>query len=264
MGNFPSSAHETNDSTTGDKEDDCSSSLLALVAVSHALTISPLQILELRQHCRVGSLGQKQTRPKISRSSFSKAMARSQISSRPTIQVLEHLFSMWDQDGTERVDYIEFCTATSVLASCCEYSSVNDVILFAMQVQDVHDTHCITRAKLESLLNGINMTAAYFGDAVLSTKQVQTIAHDVFESQQLHHHVMSHEECARRVQKHALVEEFHLGKGEFRYNVSKHVLQPDKKEDLIVRLLHQDDAQGGGVPSTEIGTSTCSDEHNEI
>jgi hypothetical protein len=126
-----------------------------LVAVSHALRITPLQLLELRQHCRVGSLGQKRTCPKISKTAFSKAMARSQMVQRRTVGILGHLFSMWDEDGTERVDYINFLTGISVLASCQDCESIEDVILFALQVQDVHKTHCITRAKLESLLNGM-------------------------------------------------------------------------------------------------------------
>jgi Ca2+-binding EF-hand superfamily protein len=239
-----------------------------LVAVSHALRITPLQLLELRQHCRVGSLGQKRTCPKISKTAFSKAMARSQMVQRRTVGILGHLFSMWDEDGTERVDYINFLTGISVLASCQDCESVEDVVLFALQVQDVHKTHCITRAKLESLRNGINVTVAYLGDAVLSTNQVQTIAHEVFESsQQLHHHVMSHDECARRVQYHFLVKDFLQGKGHYKYNVMKHSLQPQEEEeeesDLIVRLSPHDDTHDG-VPSTEIGASTYWDKHNEI
>lgn len=99
----------------------------------------------------------------------------------------------------------------------------------------------------------------------MSTKQLQTIAHDVFESsQQLRHHVMSHDECARRVQYHVLVKEFLQGKGHYKYNVMKHSLQPQEEEeesDLIVQLSHD---THGGVPSTEIGESTYSDKHNEI
>ena len=43
-----------------------------------------------------------------------------------------------------------------------ENASVQQVISFALQVQDVHKTHCITRAKLESLLNGTLCLCIYY------------------------------------------------------------------------------------------------------
>lgn len=149
MGNFQSF------SLPKDSSNNNNTPAWTLVAVSHALHITPSQLLELRHNCRVGSLGQKRTRPKISKTVFSKAMARSQMVQPGTVGILGHLFSMWDEDGTERVDYINFLTGISVLASCQDCESVQDVVLFALQVQDVHKTHCITRAKLESLLNGM-------------------------------------------------------------------------------------------------------------
>lgn len=239
------------------------STSLALVAVAHVMTVTQLQILEIRENCMIGSLGQKRTRPKISRAFFQKAMIRSRISSEEQDwRVLGHLFTMWEDEGEERVDFVEFLTGISVVA-CGDCKSLQEVLMFAMQVMNVNKTYSITKSKLEKLLNGINATAAYFGDFVFATHQVHVICDSVFESlaEQIHSDgTISHEECASLLARHPMVQQFVRGQGQYKYVAFTHRMEKvDEKGSLIVGVV-----QDGDGWKTEIGTSSSSDEHNEI
>jgi len=125
---------------------------LALIAVTDYMTLTQQQVLDLRNNCRTGSLGQKRSRPNVSRNSFQKAMMRSRIT-KEEWHVLEQLFTMWDQDGEDRVDFVDFLAGTSVLA-CGDCQSLEQVILFALQVNDLYNTQHICQDRLEKLLNG--------------------------------------------------------------------------------------------------------------
>lgn len=156
MGNLSSTSN--NDGASSSPSSSHHHHGLALLAVSNTMTITQSQILQLRKNCMIGSLGQKRTRPKISRASFQKAMIRSHISSKQDWNILQHLFTMWDEQGEERVDFVEFLTGISLVA-CEHVNSLQQVLVFAMHVmENVHKKtstqHCISKTKLEKLLNG--------------------------------------------------------------------------------------------------------------
>jgi hypothetical protein len=88
---------------------------LALVAVANSITVTRQQLLDVRKNCTIGSLGQKRTRLKISRVSFQKAMARANISQTANDwDIIEQLYTLWDQDGEERLDFREFPAGISL------------------------------------------------------------------------------------------------------------------------------------------------------
>ena len=135
---------------------------LALVAVANYMSLTQTQVLELRSNCHMGSLGQKCARPKISRASFQKAMLRSRIQHEEW-DVFQQLFTLWDHHGQERVDFVEFLAGTSVLA-CGNCESIEQVLLFALQVMDINNTKHISHQSLEILLNGASCMCMHFDD----------------------------------------------------------------------------------------------------
>lgn len=143
MGNLSSVSLDT----VNDAHDD-----LALGAVAQYMSLTQQQVLDLRNNCQMGSLGQKRTRPKVSRASFQKALMRSRVTD-PDCNVFHQLFIMWDEQGEERVDFVEFLSGTSVLA-CGDCKSLQQVLLFALEVMDTHNTKHVSSEQLERLLNG--------------------------------------------------------------------------------------------------------------
>lgn len=148
MGNNLSSSSFNNNNSNNEQ--------LAIVAVARKMSLTQEQVIELRTNCRMGSLGQKRTRPKVSRASFQKALMRACIVEEDA-HVFHQLFILWSQDdGEERVDFVEFLSGTSILA-CHECKSLRHVFLFALEVMDLHGTKHVSRTQLETLLNGTSI-----------------------------------------------------------------------------------------------------------
>lgn len=246
---------------------------LSLVAVANAMTLTQQQVIDLRKNCAIGSLGQKRTRSKLSRASFQIAMCRAKISqTHNDWDIIEQLFTLWDEEGEERLDFREFLAGISPLA--CGGKTLPEVLSFAMKVSDVQHAKHISRADLEMVLSGINATASYFGDRVLSKEQVEKIADSVFLSLQNDHNNtaywshntgdLSHKACAKMLSTHPVVEQFLLGLGQYKYFPVDHSMHKDEgphHEGLIVGKVRNAD---GIILSTEIGAYRRHDEINEI
>jgi Ca2+-binding EF-hand superfamily protein len=231
---------------------------LALVAVANGMTLTQRQLTDVRKNCTIGSLGQKRMSFNISRLSFQKAMARANVSQTTNDwDIIEQLYTLWDQDGEERLDFREFLAGISPLA--CAGNTLPEILHFAMKMYDVQQTKRTNRTGLEIVLSGINATAAYFGDRVLSKEQVEVICDHVFLS--LENDDLSHQACARTLSTHPIVEHFVLGKGPYKYFPADHSMQKDQSHlgGVIV-----DRNANRMITSAEIDSSSDYDENNEI
>lgn len=95
--------------------------------------------------------------------------------------VLEHLYTMWDKSGQNKVDVLYFFSGISSLA--CATMDVESKLYFAFEIFDVDNTGRMKRKDAKKIFNGINSTASYFGDAVLSTKAIDVLVDDVYKDQ---------------------------------------------------------------------------------
>lgn len=235
---------------------------LALVAVANGMTLTQQQLIDVRKNCTIGSLGQKRMRFNISRLSFQKAMARANVSQAANDwDIIEQLYTLWDQDGEdERLDFREFLAGISPLA--CAGKTLPEILHFAMQMFDIQHTKHIDRTELEIVLSGINVTAAYFGDRVLSKEQVEVICDSAFLS--LENDDLSHQACARTLSTHPMVERFVLGKGPCKYFPADHSMQKDDSQQGGGVIVVMDHGANGIIASVEIDASSDYDENNEI
>ena len=160
---------------------------------------------------------------------------------------------MWDKTGDDRVDTTLFLTGVSPLASVL---GVREKLAFAFDVFDVENVGTLTNGDLESILacelfctilslflslfltlysnpknirarffffKAINATSSYFGDAVITSEQIEIIVEDVFRSSSSSSSVdIKFADLSDDIVRHPLVVEFASGGGhdEVRYQIT--------------------------------------------
>jgi len=131
-------------------------------------------------------------------------------------EVLDRLFTMWDKTGDDRVDTTLFLTGVSPLASVL---GVREKLAFAFDVFDVENVGTLTNGDLESILASINATSSYFGDAVITSEQIEIIVEDVFRSASSSSSSVDVKfvDLSDDIVRHPLVVEFASGGGTMRY-----------------------------------------------
>lgn len=118
---------------------------LRLTAVSRELKLDRHQIIALRN----AMAGYADRRSMIGREEFDLALQLANLSG---VEIFDLLFTMWDNDGVDKVPYKEFCVGISPLA--CPYDSVTAILMFALFVSDDRSLGYIRPSNLQSLLTG--------------------------------------------------------------------------------------------------------------
>jgi Ca2+-binding EF-hand superfamily protein len=185
---------------------------MAISAMADMLSVTKPQMMELRNAClrhAKPSLDKSNAGPTISQSSFHKSMKEVNVD--PVVfDVFDHLYTMWDTKGEGEISMLLFLAGISPLASTVD---VMTKLLFAFELFDVHRTG---RMKIEdalSILGGINATASYFGDAVITPQAIEIVIEDVFQGQ----NEIVYIENLEHISNHPAVVQFSLAAGTMRY-----------------------------------------------
>ena len=185
---------------------------MAMSAMADHLKITKPQMMELRNAClRVAkpSRDKSNTGPTISRSSFHKAMEEVKMDPLD-IDVFDHLYSMWDTHGQGKINMLLF------LAGICPLASTMDVatkLQFALELFDVNRTGRLRLDDALRILGGINATASYFGDAVITPQAIEIVVEDIFLDQNEIYYM----EHVDSIATHPAVVQFSLAAGTMRY-----------------------------------------------
>uniref|UniRef100_A0A6U3NZ21 EF-hand domain-containing protein n=1 Tax=Ditylum brightwellii TaxID=49249 RepID=A0A6U3NZ21_9STRA len=206
---------------------------LAITAMSNVTKITKSQLTELRDRCielsKVPSLtglddstvsNDTPKNPLITSRDFRIAMAEVGVSEEMDAEVLDRLFTMWDKTGDDKVDPILFLVGVSPLASVMD---IEVRLQFAFELFDVKKTGKISHGDIMLILAGINATASYFGDAVLTAQQIEIIADDVFKSATAAERgdKINYMDRLDEFSNHPLVVQFASGGGTMRYGTAK-------------------------------------------
>lgn len=201
-------------------ENSTGSNRMAVSAMSHMMKLNKPQLLELRDRCLAAANydggADSPSGHTLSRDLFLGALSELGIESEPDRQVLEKLFVMWDKRGLDRLDPVEFLTGVSPLSSVMDVATK---LKFALEVFDYQSTGRINRGGLVAVLGGVNATASYLGDAVLTPDQVRVIVEDVFESAGSFEKTdtVTYSDKIHQMTVHPLVVEFASGAGTARH-----------------------------------------------
>lgn len=197
---------------------------MAVSALAHMMRITKPQLLALRDRCLSDSeKGQGVTSPsgyRLSRGKFLDAMTDMNVAIEPDYKVLDKLFVMWDRNGVDWVDTLEFFAGISPLASVMDVATK---LKFSLEVYDYKKSGRITREDLVTVLDAINTTSSYFGDAVLQKIQVAVIVDDLFADERMieDDNAIAYLDNFFKMSNHPLVVEFTSGAGTARYGTTQ-------------------------------------------
>ena len=145
MGNAKSSLLSSSTVHPLKHDSDQMQSSLAMMAVASKISLHRAYILALRHAMSDFSddFGM------IKRQGFNKALASVDLSG---VEVLDLLFTMWDNADDDKVSSKEFCMGISPLA--CPFNDLSSIIEFALRISDDSNRQHINRRDLHKLLTG--------------------------------------------------------------------------------------------------------------
>jgi hypothetical protein len=88
----------------------------------------------------------------VSRKEFDLALHHANLSD---VEIFDLLFTMWDNEGVDKVPYKGFCVGLSPLS--CPYDSITEILMFALFVSDDRNLGFIRPSDLRCLLNGMSL-----------------------------------------------------------------------------------------------------------
>jgi Ca2+-binding EF-hand superfamily protein len=187
---------------------------MAISAMADMMRLSKEQLMDLRgaclRHTKPSRSGHDKS-PTITKENFRKALNELNMDVND-IDVLEHLFTMWDKHGENKVSLLIFLSGISPLASDTDVD-VERKLLFAFEIFDVENSGRMKKSNALKILNGINSTASYFGDAVVSTQAVDIIVTDIYKEQT----EIFYEEYMDLFSSHPAVIQFSTSGGKMKY-----------------------------------------------
>jgi Ca2+-binding EF-hand superfamily protein len=96
-------------------------------------------------------------------------------------EILDKMFTLYDETGDEIVPYKEFVCGASILSR----GNLSDKLLFAFQVWDHDGTGTMTKKDMVNTIRGMNSCMDYFGDRTLTNKQISMLVDNIFTNAEL-------------------------------------------------------------------------------
>lgn len=114
---------------------------------------------------------------------------------------------------------LEFFAGIAPLASVMDVATK---LKFSLEVYDYKKSGRISREELVTVLDAINTTSSYFGDAVLQKSQVAVIVDDLFANELLEDdNAITYVDKVYKMTNHPLMAEFTSGAGQCRYGTAQ-------------------------------------------
>jgi Ca2+-binding EF-hand superfamily protein len=134
------------------------------------------------------------------------------------LDIFAKLFTLFDT-GDETVNVRDYFCG---VAGCLLSLKLVDRLQFVLATFDMDQSNSIMKPNLKRVLLSINSVASYFGDPVLSLKDVEQITNEVYESVTgATSKVMPIPATVEALLKHPLVEVFLAGEGKVRFGSSE-------------------------------------------
>lgn len=184
---------------------------LGIAAVSATTTsIEMNEITELFKKCY--KLAQTSGTPEsLSRADLESGLKAMENFHPSDCDLLERMFTMFDNSGEGIVDIREYFVAVSTLMS----GNPHDKLKFAFKLFDTDKVGTVTRGEMKKVLHAINNTASYFGDAIVTAEDIDLIVLDVFEKASIASVVI--EKSVPKISSHAIAEKFLNAQGTNRF-----------------------------------------------
>jgi Ca2+-binding EF-hand superfamily protein len=186
---------------------------MAISAIADVMRITKMQMLNLRNVCLSYAKRSRGNGPSITKSNFKLAMSEVGLD-RVDVDVLEQLYIMWDKSGTQEVNVVLFLAGVSPLASTMDVATK---LLFAFEMYDVQRSGKLKQVDVIKILGGINATASYFGDAVITPQAIEVLVEQIFQGKT----EIYYSQHLQQMVNHASIIQFSNAAGTMRYGTTK-------------------------------------------
>lgn len=134
------------------------------------------------------------------------------------LDIFSKLFVLFDT-GDDTVNYKDYWAG---LAGCILSLNITDRLKFVFSIFDTEGTNQVIKVNLKRALVAINSVASYFGDPVLTLKDLDQVTVDTFEAiTGGTSKFMPIDALVEQLQKHSLVQVFLLGEGKVRFGAAE-------------------------------------------
>eukprot|EP00977_Amphora_coffeiformis_P014889 scaffold4244_cov167-Amphora_coffeaeformis.AAC.2 len=146
---------------------------------------------------------------KISRKAFNRNVQLCKINENPDAEILDGLFTMWDMRGEDKILVPPFLLSLAPLS--CRYEELKEILKFALVVFIKETNGELSADKLVFILKHLNQTASYFGDTVLTHRQIYKVVDNVFGTMSIISQegpILTHEEVIVKLVEDPLLNQF--------------------------------------------------------
>lgn len=209
----------------------CPLGIAAMAATTTNIEIN--ELTELFKKCL--KLAQASAHPEsLTRSDLDTAIKGIENFQPSDTELLDKMFTMYDNTGEGAVDIREYSVAASTLITGIDmnldfliYSHVHSYLLmrfvgtvveklrFAFKLFDIDNVGSVTRGELKKVLHSINNVASYFGDSVVTPEDIDCIVLDVFEKASVSSVVI--ENSISKISSHEIALKFINAQGSVRF-----------------------------------------------
>jgi Ca2+-binding EF-hand superfamily protein len=135
---------------------------LATAAVAEMMRLTKPQIMDIKKKCAEMASKDGQIRRKHFHIIVAKA-------GQPDAEILDLLFTMWDENFDNRVPYLEFVVGIAPLA--CRYENMTSALKFVLQVMDHKETGKIGSRELMTILRSKFIQSSISGGCLCCIQQ---------------------------------------------------------------------------------------------
>ena len=129
-------------------------------------------------------------------------------------ELFSRLFVMFDTTGEQVIPLKDYLAGVGgILIS----GTVQQKLEFAFEVYDHTASNFVSRADMKKILNSMNLVASYFGDPVVTPKEIDDLVMRVFEASGAPTEPLKYKEFMPLIAEHETVQLFAAGRGTVRF-----------------------------------------------
>lgn len=131
-------------------------------------------------------------------------------------ELFTRLFVMFDTTGEQTIPFKDFLAG---VGGCLISGTALQKMEFAFDVYDYHNSTLVSRGDMKKILNSMNLVASYFGDPVVSPKEIEDLVKDVFDATPTPTEPLKYKEYMQAIIDHESVQLFASGRGQVRFGL---------------------------------------------
>jgi len=129
-------------------------------------------------------------------------------------ELFSRLFIMFDTTGEQSIQFKEYLAGVGGMLVT---GTVVEKLLFAMELFDYTSSNLVSRGDMKKILNSMNLVASYFGDPVVTPKEIDDLVMKVFDATGTPTEPLKYKEFVQFIAEHETVQLFCAGRGTVRF-----------------------------------------------